>query len=154
MIAIPFFKGKKVNLMVKILPEGLKQKLGKTHEKIIKSLEANRPFTEVLNLAGTDLAEILVSTQTLVHEIKRELDVKTSIPSTLQCLCYGDQHPGFIRWQFYSLFFLLLFFCLLPLRRGLKENFFVGGFLELMVFSGAGWCVESPCKMCCNQNSI
>lgn len=103
--------------MVKIVPEGLKQTWQNTN---IKSSEAIT-ITEVFNLAGTDLAEILVSTETLVHEIKRELDVKTTIPSTLQCLCYGDQHPGFIRWQFYSCFYY--FFCLLPLRGGLKEIF-------------------------------
>jgi len=33
MIAIPFLKGKTVDLMVKIIPEGLKPKLGKTQKK-------------------------------------------------------------------------------------------------------------------------
>ena len=124
MIAIPFLKGKKVDLMVKTIPEGLKQKLGKTQKKNTSNHRKPITITQVLNLAGTDLAELLVSTETLVHEIKRELDVKTTIPSTLQCLCYGDQHPGFIRWQFYSLCFNAVFFLCVATEGRFKGDFF------------------------------
>lgn len=133
MIAIPFLKGETVDLMVKIIPEGLKPKLGKTQKKIIKSSEENHyhwgPQSRRNRLGWTaGIYRNLGTWNQTWTGCENDNSIYTAVLMLWRSASWIHQMTCFI------VFFRCCFILFVATEGRFKGDVFVGGFLELIVF--------------------